>query len=234
MSNLAHSPQNDHRFDDALKVARKLGTDLANGTDALPKLAHEVVRWANDGTIEVGKVGKGGRDNVATIYENYVAEASKKAVHEHSANGTKANVSKLRKIAEFGAMPIIDPVEIINRADMRRDALRKQEAKLKPAYASYVDIARAQLDSPGRALTDAELDSLVLKGDKEPSTLDKEWERINKRVEKLITGENADGLKDQSTEALLVHEALQARIKAANAAPADEADGETQEIAEAA
>jgi hypothetical protein len=212
MTTLAHSANNDHRRDDLVKEVRGFGRDAAHGKDSLPKLAHKLVRAAADGIITTDKDSEG-RDDAHKLYEDYAKEQSSKAIHEHTDGGIKANVSKVRKLIEMGSLPIIDPVDVMNRASIVREAIRKADPKLlKPTYAGLVDVARAQLESPGTALTDEELKGIVSKGEREDKTVVDELKSIHKKLENLITGEK--GLKDQSPEIVAAHEQITARLAA--------------------
>jgi len=206
---LAHSPNNDHRRDDLVKEVRSLGAAAAAGGDSLPMLAHHVVRAAQEGIITTVK-DTDGKDDAHKLYAEYAATQSKKAVHTHTDGGTKANVSKLRKLIEFGEMPIIDPVDVMNRTKAIRDELHDKEIKLRPVYASYVEVAREQLDNPGVALSDEQIKECVSKPEAAEKTLEKELSSIHKRLEKLVTGEG--GLKDQSSEIIQAEEMLRSRL----------------------
>jgi hypothetical protein len=222
MGNLAHSPQNDQRYDDLMKEVRELGRASAAGKDSLPMLAHRVVRAAADGVIGTDK-DKDGRDAAVRLYEDYIAAESKKAVHEHSAGGVKANISKLRKLIEFGVMPIIDPVDIMNRAKVARDQIEKDGDKPKPAYAGYVDLAREQLDNPGRELDEDEIKACLRRDAPKEKKLKDVLEKIHKDLEQLMTGEREDGIKDQSAEIIQAEEALRTRLAAMLKAEEDDA-----------
>lgn len=208
MTNLAHSPVNDQRFDDLMKEIKGFGRDAAQGKDSLPKLAHKVVRAASDGIIDTNK-DQQGTDAAARIYSAYAAEQSAKSIHDHTESGIKANASKLRKLIEMGVMPIIDPVDVMNRAYSIRDGLHKAGEDLKPAYASYVDVARAQLDSPGRALSDDEIKAAVSKVVKPDKTAEDILKEIHGKMEKLITKR-----LDQSPELVQAEELIRTRLAA--------------------
>jgi hypothetical protein len=202
---------NDTRRDDLVKEVTSLGAEAALGKDSLPKLAHRVVRAAADGVVGTGK-DSDKRDDAAKLYEDYVKGASKKAIHEHTDGGVKAQVSKLRKLIEMGSMTIIDPVDVMNRAHAVRQKLQEAGVDLKPAYASYVDLAREQLDSPGAALDDAAIEGVVSKAPPKEKTVEKELEAIHRRVEKLVTGEG--GLKHQTPELIQAEELLRTALAA--------------------
>jgi hypothetical protein len=222
MGNLAHSSTNDNRYDDLVKEVKELGRDAAAGKDSLPKLAHRIVRAAADGIIGTDK-DKDGRDEAAKQYEFYVQAESKKAIHEHSNGGVKANVSKLRKLIEFGVMPIIDPVAVMDRAYQLRKELLDTSEKLLPAYAAYVDIAREQLAQPGTELNDEQIKGCLRREPAKEKQLKDVLEKIHKDLEQLISGERKDGIKDQSDEVVAAEEILRSRIAALLKKEEDEA-----------
>lgn len=207
-----HADQtNDHRYDDLVKVVQGLGRDAAEGKDALPKLAHAVVRAAHEGVIDTQK-DNDGNDGAARVYYKYAEQQSKRAIHEHSEGGVKANISKLRKLLEMGSMPIIDPVDVMNRAATIREDMRQNGEEMKPAYASYVDIAREQLNNPGKALDDDELKACISKSPRPDKTLEDELRSIHKKLDGLVSGDNAKKFKDQSSEIIQAEELLRQRL----------------------
>lgn len=150
--------KNDTRFDDLRSLARELGRDKASGADAKMKLVLACVRAAYDGYLT--------GDDVETVYTEFVTAESKKAVHEHTAGGVKANVSKLKQPVLAALLPKVDFVATCDRVVDLRDELRSEingndedKRKLKAGFDAIVDIARAQLKSP-----DADLDDDTLRG----------------------------------------------------------------------
>jgi hypothetical protein len=101
---------------------------------------------------------------------------------------------------------------------------------MKPAYAGFVDVAREQLKQDDE-LTDAQLFAVLSKteGSKEV-TLEGELKKIQKKVEKLISGEVKDhtggALKDQSPELIQVQELMAQRLAALMQAKQDAEDDE--------
>lgn len=194
--------KNDKRFSDLMKQVSKFGEEASLGRDSLPKLAHAVVKAAADGVLDLETKDNKGNDAAAQIYEKYVAAESKKAIHEHSGGGKKANISKLRQLIAMGAMPGIDAVEVMQAAFQAREDMMADDNKVKPAYPFYVEVAREQLKEgrDKKPLTKQELESLVLKDEPAAKTLEGELKRVLKTLEGLVTGENRDKLKD--TDAL--------------------------------
>lgn len=210
MSNLAHSTKNDHRYGDLMKEVRKLGGDSADGADALPKLAAHVVKAAADGVIGLDK-DVDGADDAGRIYQNYAEAESKKAIHNHSKNGVKANTSKLRKLIEFGCLPNVDAIDVLDRAMKLRQEMAAVERKVKSAYPAYVDVARKQIAEPDNALTDEEIKATVLKQDNsEEVTVDKVLSKIETMLDKLISGE-AGCEADQSDETISALDSVKKR-----------------------
>jgi hypothetical protein len=213
MSSLAHSPQNDQRFDDFMSEVREFGRDEAAGNDALPKLAIKFVSAVADGVLDLSKDSTD-RDGAARVYEAYAAASKKKAVHNRTAGGLKGNISKLRQLGVFASNPKFDPVVELDRAISRREALIGQEVKVKAAYAAYVDFAREanKFDDP---LSDEAIDEVLKVAEKNTeTTLEKELEKIQKKIEGFITGEDKHGIKDQSPELIQVQELITQRLAA--------------------
>lgn len=194
--------KNDKRFSELMKQVSKFGEEASLGRDSLPKLAHAVVKAAADGVLDLETKDSKGNDAAAQIYEKYVAAESKKAIHEHSGGGKKANISKLRQLISMGAMAGIDAVEVMQAAFKARENMMADDNKVKPAYPFYVEVAREQLKEgrETKPLTQRELESLVIKDEPSAKTLEGELKRVLKTLEGLVTGENRDKIKD--TDAL--------------------------------
>lgn len=195
---------NDKRKSDFMKQIGKLGEEAALGRDALPKLAHAVVKAVADGFIDINEKDDKGNDAATLVYEKYTSMETKKALHERSAGGKKANISKLRQLMQMGAMTTIDPVEIMQNAYEAREAMIADDNKVKSSYAFYVDVARSQLTKTG-PLGQRELEALAMKDTPEPKELEKVLQSIYNKLEGLVSGENRDNLKDDDalTEAAL-------------------------------
>ena len=88
--------------------------------------------------------------------------------------------------------------------------LRKE---LKPTYASFVDLAREQ-NALDDAMDDSEIEAVMRKNPPKDTTLEQELKAIHKKVEKLISGDNKAGVKDQSSELIQAEELLRTRLAA--------------------
>ena len=204
---------NDKRFNDLIKQVNKLGEEASLGKDSLPKLAHAVVRAAADGVIDPTTKNKKGDDAAAEIYAKYAASESKKAIHEHSAGGTKANVSKLRQLISMGAMTTIDGAEVMQAAFEAREQALSDGLKVKAAYPYYVEVAREQLKSD-TALTSDQLKELAEKADTaSEKSLEGELKRALAILEGLLSGENKAKLKDDHELTDAAFQALRSRVE---------------------
>src|SRR5258705_3999538 len=94
---LEHDTTNDTRLADFMGMVRELGRDAAQGKDALPNLAISFVRAVADQVIDLAK-DQDGDDGAARIFKTYAASEGKKAVHDRTETGLKANISKLRQL----------------------------------------------------------------------------------------------------------------------------------------
>lgn len=187
---------NDKRFGDLMKQVTKFGEESSLGRDSLPKLAHAVVKAAADGVLDLETKNDKGLDAAAQIYEKYAIAESKKAVHEHSAGGKKANVSKLRQLIAMGCMTTIDAAEVMQNAYQARENMSREEGvKLKSAYPFYVDVARKQLESK-TPLSMKQLEDIVQKDAPAPKELEDILKQAMKLLEGLVTGENKFKVQD--------------------------------------
>lgn len=203
--------KNDNRFSDLMKKVAKFGEESSLGRDSLPKLAHAVVAAAADGVLDLETKDKNGDDCAAQIYNKYVMAESKKAIHEHSEGGKKANVSKLRQLIAVGCSTTVDAVDLMQRAFQAREAMQADDNKVKPAYPFYVEVAREQLKEKS-PLTDRQLERLACKDAPKEKTIEGELKRALKILEDLVTGEGkVDKDAHELTEAAMqaVKERLQ-------------------------
>jgi hypothetical protein len=194
--------KNDNRFSELMKKVTKFGEESSLGRDSLPKLAHAVVAAAADGVLDLETKDKSGNDCAAQIYDKYLTAESKKAIHEHSEGGKKANVSKLRQLITVGCSTTVDAVDLFQRAFKAREAMQADDNKVKPAYPFYIDVARAQIGEPKSALSDRQLERLACKDAPKEKTVEGELKRALKILEDLVTGEGkVDQDKSELTEA---------------------------------
>jgi hypothetical protein len=165
---------------DVLIECASIGRDAAQGRDALPKLAVQVTRAVTEGivTLDANKHGDG-IDDAKFIYGEYIASDSKKAIHDHTADGLKAQVSKLRADHQVrGEVDKYDAVDVLDRASGSARRCRPATRRAsRPLTLPFVDVAREQVanDDP---LSDDELGALVAKTverDRRPSR--RNWSR---------------------------------------------------------
>jgi len=200
-------------LDELMKDVRQFGREQALGEDAKAKFALRVTRASADGIIDLekkhGKDPKTAKDDIDVLYKEYVDQYSSKSLHEHK--GIVQKTSEMRVFVKFGAMTTCDPVTVLNRAVILRNELAKGDTKVKSAFPSYLNVARAQLDSD-QPLTDDQIRECVVPGEPAEKTLEKELGRIAKALEAIITGENKAGLKCQSENVIAAHDAITREI----------------------
>lgn len=201
MSDTFEGTNTSMTFDDLVKETRKLGAEKAEGDDSLAKLFLRYVRAAAEGIIDLQKNKHGdGVDDARYLFTMYANSMTKKAVHERTANGFKANVSKLRQAITVGVLTTCDPIDLFNRTPTLLRAMQTAEEKVKSAYAAYVDVARAQINAVKNGdgdLSDDEIKSAMRKKEADEPTLEKFLAAEVKRMEKAISGENGFMCQDQ-------------------------------------
>lgn len=188
---------NDKRLGDLIARVQSYGRDSAAGTDALPKLALDMVRAVNDGVIaDITAVNDQGKDVAHQVYVEYQKAERGKNVHDmptdkQSANGLKANVSKLRQIMAMGAIPGIDSVEVMERAVDIRKKINAEGATVKSAYPYMIDVARAQLKTDVPLSDDFLAECAMKEGKKTREKIDaiKGLETARNILEAIVTGE---------------------------------------------
>lgn len=207
MTNATNIPAhgvNDTRLSDLKKMVTKFGGEAALGKDAMPKLAMATIRAAADDVITA--------DDAGDLYALYVKAENSKLIHEQAKGSQKVQVSKLRQIISMGLMRTIDPVAVLQTAyDVREELKAESATGVKPAYAFYVDVAREQLKQETQ-LDRAEIRELAFRGGPAERTVQQELEAIAKKLEGLISGENRQGLKDDSQAVIDAYDAIKTRI----------------------
>src|ERR1700756_4094503 len=119
MTSLAHNTQNDTRLSDFMGAVRELGRHAAQGKDSLPNLAMAFCRAVQDGVIDMAK-DSDGKDGATRVFGEYAKAEGKKAIHDRTESGLKANVSKLRQIGTFAGNPKWDAIAVLNTAHIIR------------------------------------------------------------------------------------------------------------------
>src|SRR5690606_32966975 len=145
-------------------------------------------------------------------YEMYRAAESNKSIHDQNKASVKAQVSKLRQLIVLGGNKAIDAKGLIQEAFLVREKLLANgETGIKPAYVYYVDIARTQKDMPER-LTSAQLKDMAYKDAPAEKSLQSVLEGIVHKLETIISGENKDGIRDDSAQVIEAYEQLKERL----------------------
>jgi len=230
---------NDNRLAEGVKFIRELGRDSAAGKDSLPKLAFQFTKMAAEGVIDLEKkydgddLPKGGKykyDDAEFLFNEYSKAEGKKAVHERSSGGLKANISKARQFVQFGMLTTVDPQDVLERAAKVRKQMILDSKKVKSAYAAYIDVARTQIKGADADLTDDQLAEVIAKPEKASPELRKIIDGVFKKLEKLYT-DGVEGIVDQSDHIRTAVDSLRdrlAEIDAANQPDATDEEVETE------
>jgi len=182
MTSLAHNIQNDTRFEDMIKRASQLGRDSVKSALSKPNLALELVRGIMDQVLDDD-------DKINAHFDAYLAARAKETAKnvlthglaEDNENSIKANRSKQMQLAKLAALPAIDAAALLDEVTDRREQLLLGGVKVKPAYDSFVDVARAQLKQPLEQLDGDTLDKLISKPEpKDKDTLAKLTEQYKR------------------------------------------------------
>lgn len=153
---------NDTRLADLNEVVKALGSKSADSVLAKPQMALAIVYARADGVI--------GDDAGPSTYDTYLE--GRRSVLANSTMGAgiddggyKANVSKNTQLIRAAGLPGIEFPNVLTRSTGLRAALVANDEKCKPPFDAYVDLARAQLKSPGEKLSDQEIIAVILKKD---------------------------------------------------------------------
>jgi hypothetical protein len=212
MATLAHSPTNDHREADFMRVVDGLAKGAAAGPDSLPKLGYAFADAVHNGTFSMDKDPETGKDCVDRVYERYAKKRADAAVHEHNAGSLKAQVSKLRQIGLAAAKPTCDfPATLAKLSIVHQEMQAKaKETGIKPrsTYNAQTEAARTQTKQDDD-LTDEQIKMVCRKPDPKDKTELGEVERAEKILDGLVSGESGLG-PCQTPEVIAAFEAVRA------------------------
>lgn len=203
---------NDNRLSDLMSDVREMGREMQAGKDSLPNLALKVARAVEDGVISTEK-DKDGVDDAQRVYGEFVKAASKKAVHEHTTSGVKANTSKLRQIMLAASKPTLQNgfYDALKRVVEARKAAIAKEEKVQGAYPAFVAAARLQVEQDDD-LTDAQIGELIKKPEAEAPDLEKMLEAVHKKLSNIVEGK--DGVKCTDPEVVQARELIGSKLAA--------------------
>jgi hypothetical protein len=201
---------NDTRMADLLKKAKTLGGEQALGTDAKPKAALVLIEAQASGLDLLSKDSEK-KDGIDKFYGEYKKGQGSKQIHEYGKDGDKVNISKFRACAkavhEGGAH---DFRETADKLLAHRKAELNVGNPVQGAFNALVNAARVQAKQE-TALTDAQIAECVAKAAHEV-TVEDELERIRKAIERVVTGENKHGIKDQHENITQAHDLIRDRL----------------------
>jgi hypothetical protein len=123
----------------------------------LPELAMSLLHAAAEGQTT--------RDDVNDFYARYIAASFgvKPDVVDYTDKGFKANASKMRQVVDLGTELRQRGVDVATRALRMREELLNSGESVEPEYVVLVNVARAQLLQPKKALTKDQLHELIVR-----------------------------------------------------------------------
>lgn len=145
------------------KEVTALGAAFGQGQNSRPSMAVRAVEAS-------AKVTAIGPDLAEILWTKFQTAAAKKKGLEYKQEGSfKQQVSKFRQFLAMGSLPSIDSIDVMDRTvDMIRSLSSQADSPLKgSAYDQMVNVARAQLSSPEKALTDNQIKEVLIPEDPE-------------------------------------------------------------------
>jgi hypothetical protein len=195
---------------DLLKKAKTLGGEQALGTDAKPKAAIVLIE-AQAAGLDLLSKDSDKRDGVDKFYDEYKKGQGSKQIHEYGKDGDKVNVSKFRScvkaVHDGGAHDFRDTTDKLLQ---HRKAQVAAGEPVQGTFNCIVNASRVQ-QKQETALSDAQIAEAVAKATKDV-TLEDELERIRKAIERVVTGENKHGFKDQHENLTQAHDLIRDRL----------------------
>lgn len=147
---------------DVLRDARELARNSALGVAARGQLLVRVVEGAANGALSLDKP-KTGKDDAGAIYDAYVDAEAKKSIHGEKTKTAKA--SALRGGIRMGMRNDIDPIEVINTAQVIiKELSGNEEVRTKSPFDALVAVTVAQNASKTQ-LTEGEIRECIVKDD---------------------------------------------------------------------
>jgi hypothetical protein len=183
---------NDTRRADFDKFVAEAGRNKAKGDDSFCAVFARTVKASQEGVLSLEK-DKEKRDDAQKIWETFAKGQAKRSFADptkKSENSDKVQVSKMRTGIKMGQLHAkgIDSFAVIERAAETHKQRAAGGMQVKGAYSALIDVARAQLDSDTE-LTDEQIVAAITPKEGAEKDLLTEGKAIERRLERVITGE---------------------------------------------
>ena len=193
-NNLAHSPANDTRFADLLKVAAQLGKTEGKAGACRPMLAKHTVKAARDGYVSTESPkdanGKPLPDDAQRLYEGYHNARNNNAVYDKQRKDLKVRASETRTLIRLGCMTTLDAVQLIARAEELW--LDLDSSVRKSAWQAFVDVAKAQLADDSGMISDDQIMQAICKSEGKVATQADILKAAAKNLDRALQAPDAD------------------------------------------
>lgn len=145
---------------------RRFGQAEAMGSASRPLAAALLVERAYDGGVREG--------DAEACYAEYQAglnSVAKKNPLTSQSGSEKVQISKFRQFIKLGMLPAVDGRDVMSRTGKAIEGLKQAEAKIVSPFDAMLAVARKQIGQPEVPLTDAEIEAICTKPEKQ----DKEY-----------------------------------------------------------
>ncbi len=191
---------NEAREREFVNQIRRLGRESGAGREALPNLVVAIVDGINTGALNPSKEFRNERgEKVAVehwILEQYSNEEGKKLAHERTSLGKRTAASKIKQIIKAArqkapeGQPEFNFRGAIDRAIEVRASLveKNSKANMKPAFDTYVSMARKQLKNKSH-ITDEDIAEAAVRKAGYQNNFVMELKRMYSRLKKLLSND---------------------------------------------
>ena len=190
----APAQSNAPTFDTIFATVTELGKVSGSGKDTQVKFDLTVCEGAYLGTLSLDPHKHGKEQNDALkLGEAYYRAQTGSMIFNSKADNQRKLVSNVQKFIKLGGCPkfgVGEPMGLVNRFMTRWKKLRQDPAnkgKLNDAHNALLKLATAQLKLD-TLIPDAEMDSFIFVGEKEPRTPEEWFAAVRKQASKLMEG----------------------------------------------
>jgi hypothetical protein len=147
-------------MDDLKKRLKSLGGMEGKGSACRPQAGRQLAIAAQSGLID--------EDYAAEAYAEYaagIASAASRNPLVHNPGSEKAQVAKFRAFIKAGALPGVDAVDVLNRAEALHAAHVAAGTKVESPFQALYNVCVEQVRQPDEELSDEQINARIMKAE---------------------------------------------------------------------